>query len=269
MKTDRENGKEKRRRAWLCAAVCLFLSVFLAASAKAEKETGGIGPAADAALAARIAPRILRFHVLANSDSPEDQALKFEVRDLLLSEIAALSEDRNMRQEIPADGSESGSEDTSARQDRLSRGELCALILKNRAALESHAEALAASRGFSYPVAIRLERCEFPERTYGDLTFPAGTYDAVRVLIGRGDGKNYWCVLYPSLCYLDCTHAVVPGESKELLRDILPEDDFYALLSARRNGADASDAHLPRIEIRFKFLEILKRRPSTTGSGSP
>ena len=88
-------------------------------------------------------------------------------------------------------------------------------------------------QGFDYEVRIELEQCLFPEKTYGDMTFPAGTYDAVRVLIGQGKGKNFWCVLYPSLCYLDSTYAVVPNSSKSQLSALLSEDDFRALLNAR------------------------------------
>jgi len=127
------------------------------------------------------------------------------------------------------------------------------------------------SRGFSYGADIRLEQCLFPEKTYGDMTFPAGTYDAVRVLLGEGKGKNFWCVLYPSLCYVDSTHAVVPEDSRDQLKALLPEDDFSALMRARhpsalrlpgheKTGQKASEDALPRVTVRFKLAEILGRR---------
>ena len=94
------------------------------------------------------------------------------------------------------------------------------------------------------------------------MTFPAGEYDAVRVVLGEGGGKNFWCVLYPSLCYIDSTYAVVPDSSKELLQSLLPEDDFQSLLRARhfsftRNKKTEQDILLPQIKVRFKFLEYL------------
>lgn len=219
----------------ICTGAVLSLTVFLMILSKSRAQ--------GMALAERIAPQILRFHVLANSDSPEDQALKLEVRDLLLNELS---------------GAEYGSSSATKR-------EISGYILTNRSDLEAQAETFIASRGFDYKVSIRLEQCEFPDRTYGDLSFPAGTYDAVRVLIGEGAGKNYWCVLYPSLCYLDSTHAVVTEDSKEQLRAVIPEDDFLALLSARRleakqKAADSSGSTetVPRLTIRFKLFDWLQ-----------
>ena len=195
----------------------------------------------DEALAARISPEILRFHVLANSDSPEDQALKLEVKDLLLTTIQA--------------GLESES---------TSRNQVLQYISDHKYALEQSAMTCMESRGSSYPVEIRFETCDFPEKTYGDMTFPAGTYDAVRVLIGEGKGQNFWCVLYPSLCHLDSTHAVVPDSSKEILQSLLPEDDFQALLSARHHTEKTGqESLLPRIKIRFKLADLL-----VAGTGS-
>lgn len=194
----------------------------------------------DEALAARIAPEILRFHVLANSDSPEDQALKLEVKDLLLTTIQSELE-----------------------EEATSRDQVLQYITDHKYDLEQGAMTYIKSRGSSYPVEIRFETCEFPEKTYGDMTFPAGTYDAVRVLIGEGKGQNFWCVLYPSLCHLDSTHAVVPDSSKEILQSLLPEDDFQALLAVRRQTTKTGqESLLPRIKIRFKLTDLL-----VSGSG--
>lgn len=215
-----------------CLISVLSLTVFLTAmwGLRARRE----------ALAERIAPEILRFHVIANSDSPEDQALKLEVKELLLEEIRLLSE-----------------ADTAS----LSKAELCTRILDHKGALKAAADCLIADRGFQYSADLCLEKCEFPEKTYGDMTFPAGTYDAVRVVLGDGGGQNFWCVLYPSLCYLDSTHAVVPDESKELLKALIPEDDFQALMIARhgRSGKNGGGQDLPKLTIRFKFAELLSR----------
>jgi len=203
------------------------------------------------ALAARIAPEILRFHVLANSDSKEDQALKLEVKDLLLKKIRAEVDEEILN----------------------SREDLCRYIEENRSSLEETANACIRENGFSYTTDIRLETCLFPEKTYGDMTFPAGKYKAVRVLIGKGAGRNFWCVLYPSLCYSDSVHAVVPESSKEQLKSLLPEEDFAALMRTRRlsllpAGAGAKpetpaqktagqENSLPRIKCRFKLKELL------------
>ncbi|MCI8453581.1 MAG: stage II sporulation protein R [Lachnospiraceae bacterium] len=200
----------------ICLAASLLLTVFLTAMAGVRRH--------DAALAARIAPQILRFHVIADSDSAADQAVKLEIRDLFLNRLR-----------------EANLPDT---KDAVYR-----YIVENREVLERELSAYLAAQGFSYQARIRLETCEFPEKTYGDMTFPAGEYEAVRVVLGSGRGQNFWCVLYPSLCYLDSTHAVVPDQSKETLKSLLLEDDFQSLLRAGHPGNG-------KIKIRFRLAEL-------------
>lgn len=214
----------------LCTLMTLILMAFLLAMNGMRRR--------DEALASRIAPEILRFHVLANSDSDEDQALKLLVKEFVLEEL---------------------------RPHAASKEETLTYLIQNRAQLEAKTEDFIHNLGYSYPAVIHLETCEFPQKTYGDMTFPAGTYDAVRVLIGDGEGQNFWCVLYPSLCYLDSTYAVVPDESKKELQTLIPEDDFQALLSARRvnpklfspDAKTEQDSLLPRITVRFQLLDWL------------
>ena len=150
------------------------------------------------------------FMSLPTAISPEDQAIKLQVKDLLLKELREGAGDAAQNKE-----------------------ELCRYISENRHELETPPpKTIWRKCGVSYSARIRLETCEFPMRTYGDLTFPAGTYDAVRVLLGNGEGKNFWCVLYPSLCYTDSIHAEMPEDSKEQLQALLPEEDFETLLTA-------------------------------------
>lgn len=217
----------------------------------------------DEALASRIAPEVLRFHVLANSDSSEDQALKLAVKDFLLELIRTSADSL----------SENSPEHTSAGDvsSIMNKDMMKQFILDNKSELELQTEKFIKTCGFEHPVEIRLETCHFPVKTYGDMTFPAGTYDAVRVLIGDGAGENFWCVLYPSLCYLDSAYAVVPDSSKKVLQAVLPEDDFQALLAARHifgrtavssnaeNIKTEPDVLLPRITFRLKLLELLSR----------
>jgi stage II sporulation protein R len=242
-------GKTMKRKYYFCLSATLLLMAFLIAMSGLRRR--------NAELASHVAPKILRFHVLANSGSPEDQALKLEVKDLLLQEIQA------------------GIEAYAPSSQDISKEMLAQFILENRTDLEETANTYMKRRGFDYKTSILLERCEFPEKTYGDMTFPAGTYDAVRVLLGEGRGKNFWCVLYPSLCYLDSTHAVVPEESRQVLKAMLTEDDFLALCTARRHGlfSSAKNARqtargtrentegtapaLPKLNIRFKLPELL------------
>lgn len=244
-----------KKNYYICLSILLWLMAFLLAAGGLRRR--------DEALAARIAPEILRFHVLANSDSAEDQALKLEVKDLLLGEIRNGVLAAAESQEAPPASSKPRIAESQENGDReITKSALCAYILKHKTELERTAETCMAGRGFDYTADIRLEQCEFPEKTYGDMTFPAGTYDAVRVLIGQGQGKNFWCVLYPSLCYLDSSHAVVPDDSKEQLKALVAEDDFNALLAARRLPAGQEKAEqeslLPRIRVRFKLADLIR-----------
>lgn len=214
-----------------CLSLTVILTIFLLAMSGIRRN--------QEALASRIAPEILRFHVLANSDSPEDQALKLEVKEFLLDTI---------RNEVP---------------DTADRKNMVQYIQNTNEALAASAEQFMQERGFDYTAEILLETCAFPQKSYGDMTFPAGEYEAVRVVLGEGRGQNFWCVLYPSLCYIDSTYAIVPDSSKELLQTLLPEDDFQSLLRARRFCLDPDkkaeqDSLLPRLKIRLKLAELFQ-----------
>ena len=162
---------------------------------------------------AEIRSRVLRLHVLANSDSAADQALKLKVRDRLL-EIS-----RDMYAEA-----QSKEEAVAATQDHLGT-------------LRREAEKVVADNGCDYPVTVSLENCYFNTRSYGDITFPAGEYQALRVVIGEGAGHNWWCVMFPPLCVSPASEGesqlcdVLSGEQMELV-----EGDGY--------------------EIKFKCVEV-------------
>ena len=171
----------------------------------------------------QIAEKILRFHVRANSNSRADQALKLKVRDA----VGAY-----MQQQL--DGVQDIRE--------------CSLIVQeNLAQVIKTAQQAVAQEGYDYSVDARIETVAFPQKTYGNYTFPAGDYQALNVIIGSGKGQNWWCVLYPKLCFIDSTHGVMPEESCLELKNLLPEDDFDAVMASE-----------PRIHIRFKLLEFLK-----------
>ena len=204
-----------RRDLFLCLTCLLLAFLFTMAGQRQSDE----------AMAARIAPEILRFHVLANSDSDEDQQLKLRVRTLLLDSIyEKLGENASL-------------DDTKE------------YVLANKDSLEQEAEDYMKAEGYDYPAHMEVTECYFPTKTYGDMVFPCGTYDAVRVEIGKGKGHNWWCVLYPPLCFVDSTYAVVPDSSREILRESLDAADYQALLKKQPEG---------HIRIRSKFLELLE-----------
>ncbi len=179
-----------------------------------------------------LSDHILRFHVLANSDSDEDQALKLSVKTAVLNYLEnALPDNADL--------------------------ESTKVFLENHESdIKKIAEDTISSAGYDYSVSIFLEPWYFPTKSYGDLTFPCGTYDALRIVIGDGGGKNWWCVLYPSLCFVDATYGVVPEDSKEELQTILDEDTYEALLpSENALEKPAQKAEKPR--IRFRLAEWL------------
>ena len=96
--------------------------------------------------------------------------------------------------------------------------------------------------GYAYPVTAGLTTAYFPEKTYGDCTFPPGEYEALQIKIGEAEGHNWWCVLYPSLCFVDDTHGVVTEEKKEELKNVLTEEEYDTITDT------------PRIKITFKWL---------------
>lgn len=170
----------------------------------------------------QIAREIIRFHVIANSDSESDQELKFQVKDALLAQLTPLLANAENIDE--------------SRQ----------IILKNLNLIQETANEIVTQSGYDYPVAVSLEDCYFPMRTYGDFVFPPGTYEALRVQIGSSKGKNWWCVMFPPLCLVDETYSVVGEDAKKDLKHLLTEEEFNAI------------SRKP-IRIRFKLLDIIRK----------
>ncbi len=124
----------------------------------------------------KLSDSVLRLHVIANSDNPADQALKLAVKD----EIVKFMQAKVIN---PADA-----------------GDAKDLAQKDLPRIKAIAEAKIIASGYAYPVEVYVGECEFPTKSYGNMVFPQGEYQAVRVIIGEGKGKNWWCVLFPPLC---------------------------------------------------------------------
>ena len=92
--------------------------------------------------------------------------------------------------------------------------------------IEEVGRAVVAEAGADYPVSAAVTTCWFPDKSYGDITFPAGNYEALRIEIGAAEGHNWWCVLYPGLCFMDTVNAVVPDEGKQKLKNVLTEEEY-------------------------------------------
>lgn len=210
------------------AAACFLMALAcrLAAAPNESAET-----------AARIAPKLLRFHVLANSNSAADQAVKLKVKDVLLKELEqALGDDAAARADTPISGEDAAAQAGSETAD--GKAAIVRYISENRGQLEDAAAACVSSLGFGYGAQIEITREYYPTKAYGDIVLPRGVYDSVRVTLGEGRGRNWWCLIYPSLCFVDATHAIVPEQSKSELAALVGEDDYAALLA--QDGAELS-----------------------------
>ena len=152
-----------------------------------------------------IADNIIRLHVIANSDTDTDQSLKLKVRDGIIEQL---------QDTIAGTSSAAGAEKLLASQEDNIKNSALDIISGN---------------GYNYPVNVSLEERYFPVKSYGDLIFPAGNYKALCVEIGEAKGRNWWCVLFPSLCFVDETYAVVPDSSKEKLKETLSEEEYECL----------------------------------------
>ena len=152
--------------------------------------------------------KMIRLHVIANSDSAADQALKLQVRDAVLSCAAGLL---------------AQSADLTEARVRLTDS---LPAIGNAAAQEL------ARQGSTYAVAVSLEETEFPLKTYDGFALPSGEYLALRVVIGAGEGRNWWCVVYPPLCTAACTDmeqvAIDAGLSGDDVK-LITEEDGYVL----------------------------------------
>ena len=157
---------------------------------------------------------VFRLHVIANSDSEEDQALKLRVRDAVLEYTGELFfECRGKGESI------------NRAESRL--GEIKSLCCKT-----------VRESGYTYPVDVYITKMYFGTRVYDSFTLPAGEYDTLRIVIGKGEGHNWWCVLFPALC--------LPGATGDELRTVMNDNEADIVSSGEK------------YEIRFKFVEWIE-----------
>ena len=171
-----------------------------------------------------IANSVFRLHVIANSDSEVDQNLKYTVRDALLAYMNDLCANCTSKEEAISIASEH-------------------LEDFKKIALNTIQE-----EGFDYSVNVSIGNFEFPTKHYGDISLPAGNYDVIRVQIGQAKGQNWWCVMFPPLCFVDASSGIVPEESKEDLENTLTDEEFSIVSDNDSNFG---------FQLKFKILEIL------------
>lgn len=169
------------------------------------------------AIQSELSDHLLRLHIVANSDSTADQEVKLLIRDAILATY---------------------SDAFTAAADKAEAVRLADSLLPDAEAL---ANEILEEHGFSDRASASLEHCAFPEKTYGGYTFPAGEYDALRITIGAAAGHNWWCVLYPPLCFTELSCGELPQSSKELLeRNLSPK--AYQSLTAPSSVCPADES---------------------------
>lgn len=170
-----------------------------------------------------ISKKIVRFHVIANSDSSEDQALKLKVKEAVVNYTETCLKD-----------SESAEQSES-------------ILLSESKNITALARNVIVENGYDYKVTVELTDTYFPTKSYGNYTFPPGTYRAFQIKIGEAKGQNWWCVLYPPLCFIDISHGVVDDGAETKLKETLTTEEFNAV----------SDGE--EVVYRFKYLKFLNR----------
>ena len=163
----------------------------------------------------QIYENVVRLHVIANSDSDEDQALKLLVRDTILTKTKELLENVTNRQKAEE------------------------ILSQNLENLRLVAEQTIIENGYSYPVEVAIDKEEYPTKNYESCAFPAGEYTSLRIMIGNATGQNWWCVLFPPLCLSAAT-------DKDAYTAVGITDSQYQIITETKN---------PKYKIRFKILE--------------
>ena len=172
---------------------------------------------------AEVYDSVVRLHVLANSDSEEDQALKLKVRDALLEKTAPLLSSCSSREEA------------------------CAALEAHMDELKQIAEEVIRAEGYDYPVTILLGEEEYPEKNYDSICFPSGKYTSLRVCIGNAEGQNWWCCLFPPLCLGNSTVSSSDAEDAFISVGLTPNQ--YKIITQTEK---------PIYRVRFKILEMLQ-----------
>lgn len=177
------------------------------------------------AVSKNISDSVFRLHVIANSDSDEDQALKLKVRDKLLEYMNSLCANTSSKEDAMRIANEHIDDFSKIVKDVISEN------------------------GYDYDVEISVGECDFPTKNYGDVSLPAGIYDALRVKIGSANGHNWWCVMFPPLCFVDVSSGIVPEESKELLEDTMSDEEFDLITESDNNS---------EMNFKFKLVELFE-----------
>lgn len=171
--------------------------------------------------------KLIRFHVIANSDSDEDQNLKLKVRDAIIDYLQPkLSNSKSIEE------SES-------------------IIINEYSKLEEISKSIITKNGYDYDVKIGIDYSNFPTKQYSNIVLPAGEYKALRIVIGEGKGKNWWCVMFPPLCFVDEQKGVIDKATDDKLKEVLTEEEYELIAQNTRK-------QVSKAQVKFKIVEVLQ-----------
>lgn len=171
-----------------------------------------------------LSNNFFRLHILANSDSEEDQALKLKVRDNIIEYMETLT------------------------YDGLSKEEVVTLTQNHLDDFKKIAEETIKKEGFDYKVSFKIDNFYFPTKVYGNISLPAGYYDGLKIEIGEAKGQNWWCSLFPPLCFVDISSGVIDEETEKNLKNNLSEEDFAIITSDSET-----------VKLKFKIVEMFSK----------
>jgi len=175
---------------------------------------------------ANIKDKIIRLHIIANSDSAEDQEIKLRVRDVVLKELSPVIK-----------------EITDTEKAGL-------VIKKNLDLIKNRIQNELKKINKDFPVEVCLSKHEFPTKVYGEYTLPKGEYQALNVKIGNGSGGNWWCVMFPPLCFVDIAQGGTSEDVLNEMKEVLSKEEISLLQNSYYE-------RLP-IKLKFKISEIYK-----------
>ena len=192
----------------------LFLYVFISAQSYVV------------AISNNLSDAVFRLHVIANSDSDNDQQLKLKVRDKLLEYMNEICASCTTKEEA------------------------ISIAKEHKSEFKNIAEKTILENGYTYSININIDNFYFPTKNYGDISLPAGIYDALRVEIGEAKGQNWWCVMFPSLCFIDVSDGIVDEEAKDNLEENLSNEAFNII-------SDKKDSNF---KFKFKLIEFFAEK---------
>ena len=170
-----------------------------------------------------IAESVFRLHVIANSDSAEDQNLKYIVRDNIIAYMNKINNATN-------------------------KSDVINLAKEHLNDFKKIAQQTVFDGGYNYSVSVEIGNFNFPTKHYGDISLPSGNYDALQIKLGSAKGQNWWCVMFPPLCFVNVSSGIVPDDSKKMMKHELSNESYQII----------SDTNSSEVKFKFKLLEWLQ-----------